>query len=135
MILPLKQLRKKKGITQLGLSKTLRVAPSTVGMWEQGQREPDYEMLIKIADYFKVSIDYLLGRDNEGRSLSEEQKALLLVFDSLNDEGQDTLMKVLNSLGISHSKYQRMSKVVQKNSGGTNFLATGGKNNYRIVTS
>lgn len=52
MILPLKQLRKKKGIIQLGLSKTLRVAPSTVGMWEQGYREPDCEMLGKIADFF-----------------------------------------------------------------------------------
>ena len=134
MKLPLKSLREAKGITQSELSKALKISPSTVGMWEQGRREPDYEMLKRIADFFDVSADYLLGRDSKDNSLSQKQSALLGIFDGLNDEGQNTLMNVLGSLKVSHAK-QKVQSVVQKNSGGTNFLATGGSNNYSIVAS
>lgn len=56
----LKILRKKLGITQASLAKKLGISPSTVGMYEQGRREPDSTMLIKIADLFDVSVDYLI---------------------------------------------------------------------------
>lgn len=56
----LKILRKKLGITQARLAKKLGISPSTVGMYEQGRREPDSTMLIKIADLFDVSVDYLI---------------------------------------------------------------------------
>lgn len=56
----LKILRKKLGITQANLAKKLGISPSTVGMYEQGRREPDSTMLIKIADLFNVSVDYLI---------------------------------------------------------------------------
>ena len=59
----LKSLRISKGLTQDELSKILKVSRSTVGMYEKGDREPDYETLEYIADYFNVSIDYLLGRE------------------------------------------------------------------------
>ena len=56
----LKILRKKIGITQANLAKKLGISPSAVGMYEQGRREPDSAMLIKIADLFDVSVDYLI---------------------------------------------------------------------------
>ena len=58
----LKQLRKSKGLTQDELAKLLKVSRSAIGMYENGSREPDYETLEVIADYFNVDIDYLLGR-------------------------------------------------------------------------
>lgn len=58
----LKELRKAKGLTQLELSKALDVSPSLVGMYEQGRREASKEILQRIADFFNVSTDYLLGR-------------------------------------------------------------------------
>lgn len=56
----LRLLRKKAGITQANLAKKLGISPSTVGMYEQGRREPDSAMLVKIADTFDVSVDYLI---------------------------------------------------------------------------
>ena len=58
--LKLKQLRELKEISQYELAKDLNVAQSTIGMWESKKRQPDHEMLIKIANYFDVTVDYLL---------------------------------------------------------------------------
>lgn len=57
----LKELRENKQLTQATLAKQLNISPSTVAMYERGERNPDPEMLKKIANYFSVSIDYLLG--------------------------------------------------------------------------
>lgn len=62
-MLRLKELRKEKDITQEELAKQIQVSPSTIGMYETGRREPDFETLQKFADYFRVSTDYILGRD------------------------------------------------------------------------
>ena len=59
----LKELRRKKDITQEELAKQLQLSPSTIGMYETGRREPDFDTLQMIADYFHVSTDSLLGRD------------------------------------------------------------------------
>lgn len=58
----LKELRKEKGISQLKLALDLSANQNTISRYETGEREADYEMLIKLADYFNVSIDYLLER-------------------------------------------------------------------------
>ena len=58
----LKSLRATKGLTQDELSKQLNISRSTIGMYEKGAREPDFETLELIADYFNVDTDYLLGR-------------------------------------------------------------------------
>ncbi len=54
-------LRKKKNISQKQLADLLNVAPSTISMYENGKRTPNDEALKKIAGFFNVSIDYLLG--------------------------------------------------------------------------
>lgn len=61
----LKSLRTAKGMTQDELAKVLNISRSTVGMYENGSREPDYETLETIADYFNVDIDYLIGRTDK----------------------------------------------------------------------
>lgn len=58
----LKELRKKKGISQLKLAMDLNMNQNSVSRYENGEREADYVTLIKIADYFNVSIDFLLER-------------------------------------------------------------------------
>lgn len=58
----LKELRSEKQITQRELANLLRLSPSTIAMYETGQRMPDPEILQRIADFFGVSTDYLLGR-------------------------------------------------------------------------
>ena len=58
----LKELRIKKGISQLRLATDLNMNQNSVSRYETGEREMGYAMLIRVADYFNVSIDYLLGR-------------------------------------------------------------------------
>ena len=58
----IKELRSEKGITQTELASYLKISARAVGYYENGEREPDYDTLLKIAEYFDVSIDYLLGR-------------------------------------------------------------------------
>ena len=58
----LKQLRKQKKISQLKLALDLNMCQNTISRYETGDREADYRALILIADYFNVSIDYLLER-------------------------------------------------------------------------
>lgn len=69
----LKSLRTEKGLTQDELSKILKISRSTVGMYENGSREPDYETLEAIADYFNVDIDFLLGRTNKTTKIIQPQ--------------------------------------------------------------
>jgi len=59
----LRELRIKKKLTQDEFAKILGIARTTYSGYENGSREPDYNTLVKIADYFGVSTDYLLGRD------------------------------------------------------------------------
>lgn len=57
----LKFLRQSQGITQAQLADSLGVSPSTIGMYEQGRREPEAAMLKKIALIFRTTVDNLLG--------------------------------------------------------------------------
>ncbi len=58
----LKELRKAKGISQLKLAMELNTNQNTISRYETGEREPGICELIKIADFFNISIDYLLER-------------------------------------------------------------------------
>lgn len=60
----IKELRQKSGLTQRKFAEFLNVAPNTLSYWENGKFEPDTEHLSKMANYFNVSVDYLLGRDD-----------------------------------------------------------------------
>lgn len=103
----LKQLRKERGLTQIQFAQGFNVASGTIAMWETGKREPDFDTVRRIADFFHVSIDYLLGEDKERPApvdrggLSENEPAelseLRLIFFKLNSEGRKRLM--------SHAKY------------------------------
>lgn len=59
----LRKLRIAKGLQQKELAPILNIKISTYCQYETGKRQPDYDTLKKIADYFNVSIDYLIGRD------------------------------------------------------------------------
>lgn len=61
----LKELRQQRGVTQLKLAMDLHMNQNTISRYETGEREAGYAELIRIADYFDVSIDYLLGRSDD----------------------------------------------------------------------
>ena len=71
----LKELREKKGMSQAELANILDVAQQTVASWEREKSSPNYELLLKLADFFRVSTDYLLGKED---SPMESMKRILL---------------------------------------------------------
>ena len=71
MVKNLKRLRSKAGISQRELAEIVMVSQQSINKYENHNVEPDIETLIKLADYFKVSLDYLVGRDYSGTELSD----------------------------------------------------------------
>jgi repressor LexA len=60
----IKALREREGLKQDELAKKLSVSPSAIGMYETNKREPNNEIIIKLAEYFHVTTDYLLGKSD-----------------------------------------------------------------------
>ena len=67
----LKELRTNRGLSQKELAEIVGVSNSTISMYEMGQREPDFATVVKFADFFGVSTDYLLGREKESSEKEE----------------------------------------------------------------
>lgn len=61
----IKELRKSRHITQLKMALDLNMTQNTISRYESGEREPGIVELMRIADYFHVSIDYLVGRTDD----------------------------------------------------------------------
>lgn len=59
----LKLLRKSKGLTQTELANALHLSHGAIAMWETNKRQPDNDTMLRLADFFGVSVDYLLGRE------------------------------------------------------------------------
>lgn len=76
-------LRKEHHLTQSDFANLLNVSQAAIGNWELGKREPDLETLSRIADYFQVSVDYLLGRSDDPEP-EQKQKGPLLPTLAMN---------------------------------------------------
>ena len=61
----LKELRKQRHISQVKIAMDLNVSQNPISRYETGEREAGYDMLIRIADYFDISVDYLLERTDD----------------------------------------------------------------------
>jgi transcriptional regulator with XRE-family HTH domain len=83
----LRKLREEKGDTQKQLARVLNVSESTIGMYERGEREPNFETLNKIANYFGVPVDYLMGR-------TENPKSKKITFEDLDKDERDFVEQV-----------------------------------------
>ena len=74
----IKSLREEKSMNQAELAKILQISPSAVGMYERDEREPNNELTIKIADFFQVSTDYLLGKTDTRDSSNFSDKLFII---------------------------------------------------------
>lgn len=83
----IKQLRISRGLNQVELAKKLSVTKQTVSNWENDNIQPSIDMLERMADFFNVSTDYLLGREDvtkistEGLTVEEVSHINLLIED------------------------------------------------------
>ena len=96
------ELRNNAHMSQFQLAKVLKIGTSTLGMYETNKREPSPKVLKRIADYFNVSIDYLLGRSNN----KKEKKGLSL------DEAVDSVMSFDGRPVTDHDR--QMMKILWK---------------------
>lgn len=74
----LKYLREKNKMYQSELAEKLNLAPSTISMYERGDRDPDTSTLSKIAEIFNVTTDYLLGRTDKLKDKDIEDEKLII---------------------------------------------------------
>ena len=81
----LKALRMERRMTQLELALEMDVAQPTIQMYESGNNEPNIEMLIKLADFFNVTIDYLVGRTTIRGHMEEEDKQFAYFLNRLQN--------------------------------------------------
>jgi len=75
----LREVRTERGLLQRDLEEALNLRPGTVSQYERGLREPDFNLLVIMADQFDVSLDYLLGRPDakrESPALAEARRRL-----------------------------------------------------------
>ena len=72
----LKKLRKAAGMSQKNLALKLNTSQKNINYWENGQRNPKREKLIETADFFDVSVDYLLGNTDEKKPVLETAQIL-----------------------------------------------------------
>ena len=79
----LRYFRKKMGFTQRGLAEKLNISASTIGMYEQGRREPDFKILSNICDILSLNSAILLS-NNKPSELNETVKILMNLLDSLS---------------------------------------------------
>ncbi len=88
----LRELIEENDITQRKLAADLNIAASTVSSYVQGVREPDFSILFRLADYFHVSTDYLLGYSSQkcAELLDDE---LLQLFHSLSPEQKEIYLE------------------------------------------
>ncbi len=96
----IKEIRAKKGLTQLELASYLGIAQNTLSYWENGKFDIDNASLCKIADYFQVSADYLLGRNcnsiDAEDTLSLNEKQLIKKYRLLDTYGQKAVNHMLD---------------------------------------
>lgn len=75
----LKMLREERNLSQVAVSKVLNVANSTLSLYESDYRKPDYDMLIKLAKFYDVSTDFLLGISKERKVSPKQDRAVHLL--------------------------------------------------------
>lgn len=90
----LRDLRNKKDLSQQELSSDLGISKAALSYYENGQRVPDIDILLKIADYFNVSADYLLGRSEVMNIDPDKQLNVACNYTGLTEKAVETLHSI-----------------------------------------
>lgn len=99
----LKELRKEKKLTQAEISKILNVAPTTYNGYETEKFEPTIETLCILADYYGVTLDYLIGRNytNDIGYLNDQQKTAIELAKQLNQANLNQAIAYMSGLLVN----------------------------------
>lgn len=101
----LKQLRQSKGVLQKDVASYLGVDRTTYVKYERGDSEPNHDMLSKLADYFDVSIDYLLGRETPVKTLDEQLDGVeFALYGEIHDLTEEEKRDILSYVQFKKSQ-------------------------------
>lgn len=98
------ELRTEKEISQRAIAQIMSVSQGTYNNWENGKTQPSIEQIITLANYFGVTVDYLIGNTNDYEVLSsaelltEEQKEILNKVSRLSKSARNALMQFLDNI-------------------------------------
>lgn len=109
-----KSIRTQKGFTQLEMAEFLDCSQQTINVWESGQHTPKIAMLVKIADSFSVSVDWLLGRKEPVKVITEipqDAKIVVDLYRKFNNDGRTEAEKMLNLL-LLNPGYKKKDDVI-----------------------
>ena len=131
----LRILRKNKGLSMKELGEIIGVAESTISQYETGKREPDFETLLKLGEFFNVSVDYLLRGDNpqnnkmpaltkkDERDIAktlanlketlENEEGLMFDGDPMSDEAKESILAAME-LGLQAANLKNKEKYKPK---------------------
>lgn len=104
----LAELRNRRNITQYDLAERLQFSRAQISNYEQGTREPDFQTLIIFADFFGVSLDYLLGRTDEMHVPSDNTAADLDDIAVFHGQKEQLTSKEADYLQESLAMYRRL---------------------------
>ena len=102
----IKELREEKKLSQTARAESVGTSQRNIGRWENGENEPTYSQLVKLADYFGVTIDYLVGREDDFgvvkienlSQISNDEKDLIRVYKSLSQEDKQKVLSMVKEL-------------------------------------
>ncbi len=93
------ELRMEKGLSQRDMAKEMKISQATYNNWENEKTQPSIEQLIALADYFSVSVDYLIGRaGDEGAPLFPMTSDILSSYLALDEETKEMVKKLIQKL-------------------------------------
>lgn len=106
-MLRLKELREQRRLNQEGLAMELNVSQSTISAYEIGERTPDLETLISIANFFSVSLDYITGLSDVKQQirksdLTSDELEYLYKYKQLNDIDKEKVKAYISDYKVGH---------------------------------
>jgi len=108
MFTEIKNMRKKKGLTQLEVAKALHCDVTVYSRYERGDREPSIDILMRLSKFYSVSIDFIVGNTNCGMlSLTKYETDLIIASREADERAREDALDMLIRHRITRKKMQR----------------------------
>ena len=114
-----KKLRTDKGITQVELAQIMNVQQTTVSKWEVGKATPDYPVLLKLSEYYGVSLEYLLGREEKNAPPAQQESLNIpdalkpyqfAFYEGMDGLSEESIKDILKYVEFTREKEQKETK-------------------------